>query len=300
MKVINIHIFGLYYISREKELENNGLGNRIDNIDLEIRALFSERLRISAELVKADAQDWNALFDTEPDRERLEAVLVNTDPPLRGYISEFYQKILEINRSYLGSIINDADKTVNNHAVNTVLQDGAYTLLKNGPVQSSGVNVKNIALIGMPGCGKTTIGRILAENLGWEFCETDEHIARKMGKSINQVYAETGENAFRDMETGVIKEVTKGRGCVIATGDDVIKSEANREALRNNSTVVFIDRTPSELLSDGTVKTDLFALKKIYLERLPVYLDWCECEVTARGGAERTARAIKELMQRKP
>ena len=316
-------------------MDTDGLRKKIDDIDAEIRKLFNERLQTSAELAKTAGQSGYAAFDTDTERKKLDAALGKSDPlargydpltsgydplargydpltsgydplargydPLaRGYIADLCLRIFELNRSYLSSVLKDTDKPAYYPAIlNAGLTEDPFIKPRGAADQAAGVNVKNIALIGMPGCGKTTIGRNLAELLGWEFCDTDEQIIKKAGKDKSRIYAEEGENAYRELETGVITEAVKGRGRVIASGDGVIKREANRELLRRDSTVVFIDRTPSELLSDGMAASDLFALKDIYLERLPLYLDWCDHEVTARGGAVRTAQAIKEMLQRR-
>ena len=152
------------------------------------------------------------------------------------------------------------------------------------------------ALIGMPGCGKTSVGRYLAGIIGCEFCDTFELITKKAGKSIERIIKDGGEYALRDMETKVLRDVLKNNGCVIATSGGVVKKAENKELLQSNSTVVFLDRTPAELLSEGGALSNLQSIKMLYLEQLPLYLSWCDIEVSTSGGIERTAQAIKDML----
>ena len=156
--------------------------------------------------------------------------------------------------------------------------------------------VKNIALIGMPGCGKTSVGRRLAEITGREFFDTDELVALEAGKGVERIIAEDGEDAFRGMEEAALMDAAKMSGCVIATGGGIVKREANRRLLRQNSVVVFIDRAPDELPADGRPLSQLHGAGRSYGERLPLYLEWSEHKITARSDVGRTAAAVKEVL----
>lgn len=154
--------------------------------------------------------------------------------------------------------------------------------------------MKNITFIGMPGCGKTTVGRRLAESTGRDFYDSDEIIAAKAGKSIEMIFADDGEEAFRDLEENVLGEVLKRSGCVIATGGGIVKRESNRRLLRQNSVTLFLDRAPNELPIDGRPLSISSGIETLYKERLPLYLEWSDHKITARGGVEETARAVFE------
>lgn len=107
--------------------------------------------------------------------------------------------------------------------------------------------MKNIALIGFMGSGKTTVGRILAKRLGYSFADMDEVIERKSGKAIANIFRDDGEEAFRNAETETLLEVLAKAEVVISCGGGVILREENRSALRLNSIVVFLKAGPEEI-----------------------------------------------------
>jgi shikimate kinase len=99
---------------------------------------------------------------------------------------------------------------------------------------------KHVFLIGMPGVGKTTVGRLLALTLGQTFVDSDEEIVRRNGVEINTIFEIEGEAGFREREVNVIREVTQRSPIVLATGGGVILREENRKALRENGIVVYL------------------------------------------------------------
>lgn len=107
----------------------------------------------------------------------------------------------------------------------------------------------NIVLIGMPGSGKTTIGRLLADRLCFDFIDTDEFIEKKQQKKIKELFI-YGEGYFRSIENQAIKEVSKRFKTVISTGGGVIKDADNIKSLKENGLIIFIDRPQSLILSD--------------------------------------------------
>lgn len=133
---------------------------------------------------------------------------------------------------------------------------------------------QNIVLIGMPSCGKSTIGKKLAEKLKKDFIDIDKEIEKEIGTSI-QTYIETnGENAFRDLEEEVTKKVSKGNNQVISTGGGVIKRSQNITRLKQNGIICFIDR-PLELLkptASRPLTNDFEKLKKTFEERYNIYM----------------------------
>jgi len=281
-------------------LSNNDFRRKIDEIDDGIAKLFSERMRVSADLARNNAKNGIAVIDPERERISLDAMLEKTAPEMRGYTADLYFRVFELNRSYIGSIVRDTDMLSDDSTVlGAGLPNESSARVPDTHSKAAGFSTTNVTLIGMQGCGKTTIGRYLSGLLGFEFCDTDEIVAERTGKSIDRILADDGEGVFRDLETVVLEEITKKRGCVIAAGDGVIKREENRDILRRNSTIVFLDRTPAELLSDGVTLKNLYDLKSVYLERLPLYIEWSDYEVKTRGSVERTAQSVKDLLQRK-
>lgn len=155
---------------------------------------------------------------------------------------------------------------------------------------------KNIVLTGMPSCGKTTVGRKLAQLTGLQFVDSDEEIVKLAGKEITQIFAEDGEVHFRDLESQVIKSLSEKNGLIISTGGGAILREENVKALRNGGTVYFLDR-PLELLvptSDRPLSSDEEALKKRYNERYEKYCNSCDFRIVADRTVEEEAKEIME------
>ena len=154
---------------------------------------------------------------------------------------------------------------------------------------------QNIALIGMPGCGKTTVGRALADLLGRPFYDADEQIEARAGRKIPDIFAQDGEAAFRRLETEVLAELSRQSGAVIATGGGVVTREENRDLLRQNSTVVWLQRELHSLPLTGRPVSQSRPLNELAAERMPLYRAWSDAAVEVCG-PEETARAIqKEL-----
>lgn len=137
-----------------------------------------------------------------------------------------------------------------------------------------------ISLIGMPGGGKSTVGRQLARHLGLAFHDSDHEIESVVGMPVKDFFAQHGEAAFRDLEQEAIDSLTQGKPCVLATGGGAVLREANREALRQRTTVVYLRSTPEELfrrLRHDTqrpllqVADPLRRLRELFRERDPLY-----------------------------
>lgn len=105
----------------------------------------------------------------------------------------------------------------------------------------------SIALVGMPGCGKSTVGRHLARQLGWRFVDTDAEAEREIGAPIRDFFEAQGEEAFRAIEQDIVDRVTRAQGSVIATGGGAVLREANRNALSSRTQVVYLRTSPEEL-----------------------------------------------------
>ncbi|NLO39529.1 MAG: shikimate kinase [Ruminiclostridium sp.] len=145
------------------------------------------------------------------------------------------------------------------------------------------MNSKNIVLIGIMGCGKTAVGKAVAERLNLRFIDLDEYIESKWG-SIPVLF-EKGEEYFRDIETRALKEVSSMDGTVIATGGGVIKRAENITALKEQGTLFFLDRPLEDILDD--IDTDHRPLLKdgknklvdLFYERYPLYVKVCDVHV---------------------
>ena len=131
---------------------------------------------------------------------------------------------------------------------------------------------QNVTLVGMPGCGKTSVGRYVAEKLGKSFVDTDEEIC-SIGRSPAEIITNDGEKFFREIESEVVKKCGQKSGCVIATGGGVVTRLENYDPLFQNGIIFFIDRDISLLATKGRPLSSggIDKLKKLYEERLPLY-----------------------------
>lgn len=130
----------------------------------------------------------------------------------------------------------------------------------------------NLSLIGMPGCGKSTIGAALAKQLGKTFVDLDEEIERRTGNNIPDIFAHEGEDAFRRYEADILADIAKGTNQVIACGGGIVKTPANVHALRQNGWVLWVQRPLGKLATGGRpLSQGGAALKQLHAERTPLY-----------------------------
>lgn len=153
----------------------------------------------------------------------------------------------------------------------------------------------NIALIGMAGCGKTTVGVELARRLGRTFVDMDEEIVKRAGKSIPDIFAEDGEEVFRSLETHVLRELAPQGALVIATGGGVVTRERNLPLLRKNSRIVRLLRPVEELPSDGRPLSQKYTPSQLAMEREPLYNSWKEIAINVTEPAETAEWIIKAV-----
>ena len=157
--------------------------------------------------------------------------------------------------------------------------------------------MQNIVLVGMPGCGKTTVGKALAEQLNRPFFDADEEILKRTGKSAEAWIEACGEAVFRQKETEVLESLCKQSGTVIATGGAAVTVPENADILRQNSIVFFINRDVSALPVEGRPLSKATALSEMYKVRLPLYRSVCDYEIAADGSVEAVVRRILEELQ---
>lgn len=156
---------------------------------------------------------------------------------------------------------------------------------------------KNIVLIGMPGCGKSTCAALLAEKTGRKCIDTDAMVVEESGEKIPDIFAKYGEDEFRNRETEAVRLAGKGANQIIATGGGAILREENRIALRENSTVIFLKAPVDTLATDGRpLSKDAETLRKMFVERLPYYEKTADFTVEVDSDPETTVRRIMECV----
>lgn len=149
---------------------------------------------------------------------------------------------------------------------------------------------ENVILVGMPGCGKSTVGKLVAEALNRPFFDADEEICKATGRTPSEIITEDGERAFRLVETEVLVNLCKESGTVIATGGGAVTIPENKDIIRQNSAVVFLERDITILPKDGRpLSTDL---KAMYEKRLPMYKSFAHKAVDGNGDAKSVADRV--------
>ena len=162
--------------------------------------------------------------------------------------------------------------------------------------------MKRIVLMGFMGAGKTTIGKALAEKLSWDFIDTDAEIEKEQGRKISEIFETEGEQAFRDMETRLLKKLEKSEEqFVLSIGGGMPVREENRELLRQIGTVVYLKATKEELvrrlsgdtsrplLQGGALEEKVAALMAA---RESIYVETAHQEVVTDG------KSVKELIEK--
>ncbi|MBE6632482.1 MAG: shikimate kinase [Ruminococcaceae bacterium] len=162
--------------------------------------------------------------------------------------------------------------------------------------------MKNIVLIGMPGAGKSTLGVLLAKALGYSFVDTDIVIQQREKRLLQDIIDNDGIETFLEKEEAAILSVVT-EGTVIATGGSAVYSEKAMSALKENSTVVYIDVDYHELkhrLTDistrGIVLKDKISFYDVYLERTPIYEKYSDITVYCSGKS--VEKCVNEIIQK--
>lgn len=154
---------------------------------------------------------------------------------------------------------------------------------------------ENVVLVGMPGSGKSTVGRILGEISHRKVYELDEMIAEAAGKTIPEIFASEGEEGFRKIESQVVFEASKNNGAVIITGGGAVTREENYYPLHQNSRIYQIKRDIDTLATDGRpLSKDLETLKRMYAVRKPMYERFADVSFENSSTPEELAKKIWE------
>ena len=154
---------------------------------------------------------------------------------------------------------------------------------------------ENIVLIGMPSCGKTTVGHYLACAMERELIDTDEEIEKRIGMNISEYFALYGEEKFREIESEVIKDVSTKNGVIIATGGGAILRDDNVRCLKQNGCLYFLNRSLEMLTPtcDRPTASDFEALRRRYAERYGIYKSVADSVIPANGTVPQIAEIIK-------
>ncbi len=153
-------------------------------------------------------------------------------------------------------------------------------------------SMENIVLIGMPGCGKSTIGRLLAAKTGRKFVDVDAEIVREAGCGVPEIFAREGEAGFRRRETAALERLGRESALVLATGGGCVTRPENYPLLHQNGRIFWLRRELSRLPREGRPLSQATPLRQMWRERRPLYAAFADEVVDNNGTAARTAAQI--------
>ena len=135
--------------------------------------------------------------------------------------------------------------------------------------------MKNIVLIGMPACGKPTIGYWLSQKIGYPLLDTDKYLEEKENRIISDIFSNEGEEYFRNLETKYLKELSEKEGLIISTGGGAVKKKENIDILKKNGIVIFLNREINDISKENhkhrPLLQDINNIQKLYDERIDLY-----------------------------
>ena len=156
--------------------------------------------------------------------------------------------------------------------------------------------MENIILIGMPGCGKSTVASLLADSLGRKAVDADKKIEAYAGCTVPEIFVRGGEEEFRKIESAVLAELGRQSGLVIATGGGCVTRKENYPSLHQNGTIIWLQRQLSKLPTDGRPLSQGNRLEDMYVMRKPLYEAFADHTVCNDGAMEETLDAIRRLL----
>lgn len=157
--------------------------------------------------------------------------------------------------------------------------------------------MNNIYLIGMPGCGKSTIGKILSKALNMQVIDSDIYLENKYNDTIPNIFETKGEADFRQKETSTIEELSKKDNLIVSTGGGVVVTYKNKDIMKKSGTVVFIDSHPEVILSNSSLGgrpllKDKNRIFDLYNQRIELYREFADVTIDNNGSLDAAVNQI--------
>ncbi len=220
---------------------------QIDEIDNQLLSLFLRRMELSGKALEQKTINGLSVLDGDREKQILNMVAEKSEG-LGIYTQRLFSCIMSLSGDYQNALQGGADR--------------------------------NIVIIGMPGCGKTTVGKLVAQISGRRFVGIDENIESKTGRTIPDIFAQDGEAAFRKLESEEIRLCGVLKGVVIAAGGGSVKDSANYAPMHQNGRIYCLQRDLEKLATDGRpLSKDLDNLRILQRERQPLYDAFQDCKI---------------------
>ena len=162
---------------------------------------------------------------------------------------------------------------------------------------------RHVYIIGMPGSGKSSLGRRVASNLGLPFIDTDQRIEQSVGCSTSDIFAHYGEQAFRNAETNMLIELSREQGSIVSTGGGLVLRDVNREIMRNTGVIVLLDRPLEEIMGDIKLnrrpllaQKGLGEVERLYHERIELYRTAADAPLDSSRGYQAGMYGLQKLI----
>ena len=161
---------------------------------------------------------------------------------------------------------------------------------------------RNIVLIGMPASGKSTIRKLLAKKMNYEYYDADRYLERKENVKISTLFSEKGEEYFRNLETKYLKELSQKNGIIISTGGGAVKREKNMQILGEKGIIVFLNRKIEDIAKENHEARPLLQnidnIYKLYDERIELYNRYSDIIVENNGTLKEVTDRIAEKIEK--
>ena len=246
---------------------------RLDAIDGQLIELFRERMEISRAVAEYKASKGLPTFDPVREAVKLDAVEAALPEELGPYGRELFQKIMDLGKDYQNGLRGRSA----------------------GEAGSASPSF-NIVLIGMPGSGKTRVAALLSSYTGLPYVDCDAALTERAGRSIPEIFAQDGEEAFRDMETEILRELCAGSGKIVSTGGGCVVRAENYGILKENGIIVWIRRDLDRLELVGRPISLSKSPEILYAERKDKYKRFSDIEVSNDGDPADAALKVIGLL----
>ena len=245
----------------------NEIRDRIDAIDQQLLELFRQRMECAKEVAQIKKEQHLPIAHPQREQDIID-MRTRQLPAHEAEVRRLFELLIELSRQYQEQLLAD---------------DPFYRT--------------NIVLIGMPGSGKSSVGKELASLAGRTLLDCDAEIVRRTGISIPSYFEQYGEDEFRKLESQVVSDFSEQTGVILVTGGGVVTREENYAPLHRNGWMVQIERPLEDLAQEGRPMFERFTAQQLYEQRKAAYAHFKDAVVPYTQDARQTAQCIWDCYQ---